>query len=228
MGSHFVEDYERLVSALVAARPLDEAMSMVVGGLYNEIGKIELDILRHSGLRNQMFLIDLGCGSGRLSTALSNSDLDVGYLGIDIVQALLDYARSKANPRYDFRLHRELSIPAADGCADMICAFSLFTHLNHHETYLYIQDAHRALKQQGKLVFSFLEFGESAHWSVFEATVVGRRRNELPHLNAFIERPVINLWAQKLGFAVVEFIDAAQAVNDLNSLGQSTAVLAKA
>ena len=82
MGSHFVEDYERLVSALVAARPLDEAMSMVVGGLYNEIGKIELDILRHSGLRNQMFLIDLGCGSGRLSTALSHSDLDIGYLAL--------------------------------------------------------------------------------------------------------------------------------------------------
>jgi len=228
MVSHFVEDYERLVSALVAERPLDEAMSLAVGGQYDGIGRIEFDILRHAGLRSGMFLIDIGCGSGRLSSTLSKSDIEIDYLGTDVVQKLLDYAAQKSNPRYSFRLHRELSIPVNDASADMICAFSLFTHLNHHETYLYMQDAHRALKQGGRLVFSFLEFAEPGHWSQFEATAEGRRQNTLPHLNAFVERPVIELWAQKLGFGVVEFIDAGRAVPASSPLGQATAILARA
>ncbi len=228
MASHFVEDYERLVAALMVAEPLDEAMSRAVGGQYEGIGRIELDILRHAGLRSGMFLIDIGCGSGRLSSALSTSDLEIEYLGTDVVQKLLDYAAEKSNPRYSFKLHRELSVPAKDSSADIICAFSVFTHLNHHESYLYAQDTHRALKAQGRLVFSFLEFGEPGHWSQFKSTVQGCRQNTLPHLNAFIERPVIELWAQKLGFSIVEFIDAGRAAPGSNALGQTTAILAKA
>ena len=227
MVSHFVRDYERLVASLIEALPLDEAMSRVVGGQYDGIGRIEVDILRYAGLREGMFLIDVGCGSGRLSSALSKSGLKISYLGTDIVQKMLDYAVTKSDPRYVFKLHRELSIPAADMSSDMICAFSLFTHLNHHETYLYMQDAHRALKQGGRLVFSFLEFAETGHWGQFEATVEGRRQNTLPHLNAFIERPVIQLWTQKLGFSVVEFIDGGRAVPGSSPLGQTTAILAK-
>jgi hypothetical protein len=38
---------------------------------------------------------------------------------------------------------------------------------------------------------------------------------------------VIELWAQKLGFSIVEFIDAGRAVPSSNALGQTAALLAK-
>ena len=55
---HFVEDYERHVAQLIEKYPIDEAMSLAVGGSYHEIGAIEADILRYTGLKDAMSLID--------------------------------------------------------------------------------------------------------------------------------------------------------------------------
>ena len=150
---HFVEDYERLVETLLETYSLDEAMSRAVGGDYEQIGQIEAQLLEDLGLKSGQALIDLGCGSGRLAAALGHR-LDLGtYLGTDIVQALLDYARTKSPRHYRFELHRALSIPAPDESADMVCAFSLFTHLLHTESFLYLQDARRVLRLGGLMVF---------------------------------------------------------------------------
>jgi len=43
---HFIEDYERHVAHLIKKYPIDEAMSLAIGGSYQEIGTIEADILR--------------------------------------------------------------------------------------------------------------------------------------------------------------------------------------
>lgn len=58
---HFVEDYLRLVRNLMAAHPLDEAMSRAVGGEYETFGEIEADPLQHLGLADGMLLVDFGC-----------------------------------------------------------------------------------------------------------------------------------------------------------------------
>ena len=221
MSFHFVEDYERLVSRLLKKHPIDEAMSLAIGGNYDHVGQIELDILRHAGLCDGSSIVDIGCGSGRLASALSRSGLKISYLGTDIVKKLLDYAAKKSDRGFKFKLHRELSIPVPDASVDMICAFSVFTHLYHHESYIYFADAMRSLRNGGRFVFSFLEFAEPAHWQVFKDTP------KAPHLNAFIERPVIRLWAEKLGFEVQEFIDAGMAVEGSSALGQSTVILTK-
>ena len=171
---HFVDDYERLVADLIATKPLDEAISFAVGGGYEAVGTIERDLLCWAGLRDGMALIDLGCGSGRLASATGKS-LKIEYIGVDIIQSLLDYAASRSPINYQFILNRTLAIPAADDSADMVCAFSLFTHLLHSETYLYMEDAKRVLKSGGKLVFTFLEFVDPQHWPQFMGEVNGRR-----------------------------------------------------
>lgn len=222
---HFVEDYEKLVDRLVAEHPLDDAMAMAVGGAYDHIGQIEVDILRCAGLRGGMSLIDMGCGSGRLASALGKSGLHMNYLGIDIVQKLLDYAATKSPSHYRFVRHRALTIPAEVASVDMICAFSLFTHLLHHETYLYMQDMNRVLRPGAKLVFSFLEFAADYHWPVFMNTVEGARTDTNPHLNTFMERSAIAIWAGKLGFVVEGYVEPLHAVGSSGPLGQTTAVL---
>ena len=222
---HFVADYEKLVAELIATLPLDEAMSRAVGGDWERNGQIQSAALRHLGLRDGQSLIDLGCGSGRLAAALGRS-MRIDYLGIDIVQALLDYAASKSPPDYRFMLHRALHIPAPDAWADMVAAFSVFTHLLHAETFLYLQDIGRVLRPGGRLVFSFLEFASPLHWETFEATVEAQRSNTLPHLNQYIERSVIDLWSAKLGFGRERYIDGDDAPwPGAPPMWQSTAVL---
>ena len=222
---HFVEDYEKLVAELVATLPLDEALARAVGGDYQRTGQIQCAALRYLGLRDGQSLIDLGCGSGRLAAALGQS-FAIDYLGIDIVPALLDYAASKAPPDYRFVCNRTLHIPAPDACADMLCAFSVFTHLLHHETWLYLEDIRRVLRPGGRLVLSFLEFASTAHWSVFAASTEAHRTGALPHLNQFIERSVIDLWCAKLGYVREQFIDGDAAPwGETGALWQSVAVL---
>lgn len=222
---HFVDDYEKLVKNLVKAYPLDEAMSRAVGGQYEKYGQIEAALLNRVGLVSGMRLVDLGCGSGRLASVLA-ANMKISYVGIDIIQQLLDYAKSKA-PAYEFICHRDLSIPQTDASADMICAFSLFTHLLHAESYIYLEECKRVLKPGGSVIFSFLEFAESGHWDVFLETKVATKTKNLSHLNMFIERSTISVWASKLGFEVSGFISPSEPLWNGNGLGQSAVVLTK-
>jgi 2-polyprenyl-3-methyl-5-hydroxy-6-metoxy-1,4-benzoquinol methylase len=222
---HFVEDYEKYVARLVREYPLDEAMAHAVGGHYELFGAIEAGLLRALGLKDGMHLVDLGCGSGRLASAL-HASMKITYFGTDIVQQLLDYAKTRA-PSYEFRRHRELGIPQRDGCADFVTAFSLFTHLLQAETYVYLEEAVRVLKPGGCIVFSFLEFAEPYHWATFIHTRDTVKARTADHLNMFIERPSIEAWAGHLGVAVERYVDATTALGSENALGQSVVLLRK-
>lgn len=223
---HYVDDYEKLVTNLIATYPMEEAMSIAVGGRYEEIGLILSEVLVQNGLVNGMKLIDLGCGSGRAAKAISRRR-QIEYLGIDVVQRLLDYAATVCPSHYQFRRSLNLVIEESEEGADMICAFSLFTHLLHEETYLYLEQAYRCLKQEGKLIFSFLEFSQPAHWTVFSHTVDARRNGASLHLNMFIERNVIDKWSQQLGFAQPVYVGGSETRWNGSALGQSVAVLTK-
>ena len=222
---HFVRDYEGFVDMLLANFSKDEAMSHAVGGAYEETGLKERAILEYAGLKPGMSLVDIGCGSGRLASSLT--DFPLQYLGTDVVQKLLDYATAKAPAAFRFMRHTELNVPVESASVDMICAFSVFTHLQHTETYIYLQDFLRALKPGGKVVFSFLEFATDHHWPVFATTVDQFKAGTMPHLNMFIERDVIKVWCAHLGFEVDQIVDGADAPWAGKPLGQCTAILRK-
>ncbi len=223
---HFIEDYERLVKWLMRKYPLDEAMSRAVGGGgYEHVGQIEAAIVGHAGLRDGQSLVDFGCGSGRLASALGQK-MSIEYCGIDVVKALLQYAKKKSPENYRFILNRSLGVPLPDASADMATAFSVFTHLLHHESYIYLEELRRVVRPGGVVVFSFLEFSEPGHWSQFEATVEAQRSSTVPHLNQFLERSQIELWSSKLGYQSVGFIDSTKAPwRTSKALGQSIAIL---
>lgn len=223
---HFVEDYERLVARLIATYPLDEAMSRAVGGRFEEMGLIQSSIVRYAGLRDGMSIIDLGCGSGRLATVLGRT-MKISYLGIDIIPKLLEYANSISPPHYIFMLNRDLRIPIVPDEVDMIVAFSLFTHLLHAESYIYLEEMQRVRKPGGKAVFSFLEFAEPRHWQIFVDTVAAQRADNAEHLNMFIERGAIEVWAERLGFEVQQFVGAAEVPWGGAPANQSIVILEK-
>jgi SAM-dependent methyltransferase len=200
----FNKSYRRLVKSLKSSHDNDEAMKLAVGGEFEGVGIIERETLIHFGLKRDDYLIDVGCGSGRLARPLSEY-LTGKYLGIDVVPELVRYARTLVRrPDWRFAVAEGLSIPEEDGKADMVCFFSVFTHLLHEESYTYLSEAKRVLKPGGKVVFSFLDFGSPSHWPVFEFNLKDIGVGAHP-LNMFMGRDAVRAWAAHLGLNV-EFI----------------------
>ena len=199
---HFSRDYRRLVRRLLADHPRDEAMSIAVGGGYEELGAKLLQVLVEGGLEDGMRLADIGCGSGRLAHVLATRVRLGSYLGIDVTPEVLAYARTRCPADYRFVLREDLRIPAADASLDMACAFSVFTHLLHEETWLYLEEvarvpASRAVRWCSR---SWSSGRTACTGRDFERTARGIRSGVRGPLNVFIERPVIALWARRLGF----------------------------
>jgi SAM-dependent methyltransferase len=219
--------YENWVQFWKARVPLDEAMRLAVGGNFELIGAIELGILQHYGLRKSDYLIDVGCGSGRLAKPLS-AWLEGPYLGIDLVGDLVIHARELCRrPDWRFEMIEHISIPEHDGRADMVCFFSVLTHLLHEQCYWYLEEAKRVLRPGGRIIFSFLEFREPGHWSIFENTLQDARSGGTHPLNVFVERSAIEVWAWHLDLVVDEFRSASNPVTPAGPLGQSLCVLSR-
>ncbi len=233
--------YQRYVKSLGHRHDRARAMELAIGGEFTAFGIIERDILIQYGLRPDDFVIDVGCGSGRLARPLAEY-LRGPYLGIDIVPDLLDYAREiVGRPDWRFEVAPGLQIPERDNAADVVCFYSVFTHLLHEQSYVYLQEACRVLKPGGRIVFSFLEFAISSHWTVFAGTVadIGGQHP----LNVFIGRDAIRAWAEHLPVEIVAIhdgdkphvplrqpvtLDNGTVVSELGNLGQSVCVLRKA
>ena len=220
--SHYQEDYERLVTRLTAAYPREQAMSMAVGGDFIATGDKEYAILKHFGLRPESYLIDVGCGSGRLTHALFRANWTGNYLGVEIVQSLLDHAQTQAQQHWHFQITDGLTINTTRyGLADMICFFSVLTHLKPEEGYVYLEQAYAALKTGGRAVVSYLSY--AYHWSIFAESLDRiRRRAPADHLNTFLQPETLALWASELGFRVVTL--NSQVCPDF---GQSLCILEK-
>jgi SAM-dependent methyltransferase len=197
----FHKTYRRLVKNLSSAHSHDEAMRMAVGGEFEAVGILERETLIYHGLQKDDYLIDVGCGSGRLARPLAEY-LSGKYLGIDIVPELVTYARDLVQrPDWRFEVARGLTIPEEDGRADMVCFFSVLTHLLHEESYAYLREAKRVLKPGGKICFSFLDFGVPDHWGQFEFNIRDIGVGSHP-LNNFLCADAIRVWASHLDLKV--------------------------
>ena len=218
---HFVEDYRQIVRRLLATHDIDEAMSLAVGGDWENMGKNLSRFAQSLGLKPDMKVLDFGCGSGRLAYALSR-DLNLSaYVGIDIVEELLDYAISKCPKSYKFVINHSLSIPIDDLKFDFAFGFSIFTHLLQTEIMLYSQQIFDLLKPGGRFVYSFLELEN--HWGIFESSCKQHKQHSrpFPNLNMFLDRNQVTIIAEKCGFAVKQFIEPE------DGIGQSVVELVK-
>lgn len=237
---HFLESYPSHVSRLKSRHDEATAFEAAVGGDFMAVGKLERALLRSLGLGPEDFVVDVGCGSGRLALQLSFVPT-LRYLGIDVVPDLLAYARRICGRAdWDFLCTSGTKIPCPDESADFVCFFSVFTHLKHEETFRYLAGAKRVLKPTGRIVFSFLEFRIYSHWEVFDQTL--KYAGPTDHLNQFMDRDAISAWAHHLGLQIDEIADGdrphipldsdiawsdGRLMSNKGSLGQSIAVLSK-
>lgn len=114
----------------------------VIGGLWDQIGGLQLEFLRANGLTPQSRLLDIGCGSLRLGVVAVDY-LDAGlYWGTDINASLLTagYEReivpaglAQKLPRENLIVDGEFAFTGLPRSFDFAIAQSVFTHLpfNH-------------------------------------------------------------------------------------------------
>jgi ubiquinone/menaquinone biosynthesis C-methylase UbiE len=207
---HFVRDYNRLVHKLIARDgDYERAMVEAVGGAYTEIGGRERRILESLGLRDTDYVVDIGAGSGRLATAIKDLP-NLRYLGTDVVPELLEFARKKCGREdWAFELVKTTEIPERDGVADFVVFFSVFTHLKEKESFRYLQEAKRVLKQNGVIVVSYLDPEIALHaahvrtwWVQLRKRIRGR-----DVLNKLLTQKVLNTWAKELNLSI-EYLES--------------------
>ena len=240
----YVATYGAYTEKLLRENPdRDRALENAIGAPDREsfvsIGKLQLELLRFAGLTQESSVVEIGCGSGRLSVQLAEW-LQGAYLGTDVVQALLDQAIAiTRRPEWRFQRVTGLTIPAADSSADMVCAFSVFTHLLHEESYKYMEECHRVLRPGGKLVFSFVEYRVPSHWDIMELNIGAVGQTSV--LNQFMSVDAITTWAAHLGLDVEAiyrgdepYIPLSEPIDlrphhfeNYGTFGQSAAILAK-
>jgi len=82
------------------------------------------------GLTSDSTILDIGCGTGILINYLENYlSSPKNYMGMDMFQTVIDYCKENY-PTFDFiKGDVTKSIPIPDRKFDMICLWSVFTHI---------------------------------------------------------------------------------------------------
>lgn len=154
------DTYEQLYESHARGVNIDE----VIGhGDFELIGRIELELLKMEGLQPEHTLVDLGCGVGRLAVHVIPTLNGGSYVGIDISQTMLKRAKARIaqavpNPPCSVTWMKQTTsqFKLPENSVDMMCAFSVFTHMEHEDSYRYLQDALRIVKPFGRFIFSCL------------------------------------------------------------------------
>ncbi|MEZ5887606.1 MAG: class I SAM-dependent methyltransferase [Paracoccaceae bacterium] len=107
----------------------------IVGGRWDETGRLQLAILRREGLEPRHRLLDIGCGSLRLGSR-AVPFLDPGhYWGTDLSGALMQRGHELELEAKDRLPPQQLiedggfAFPGVPGTIDYAIAFAVFTHL---------------------------------------------------------------------------------------------------
>jgi SAM-dependent methyltransferase len=115
-------------------------------------------------------VLDMGCGC-KLVQVILDEKLPIGrYVGIDVFPELIHFLQeSVTDSRFDFHvlnthndmynregepLSADTQLPAPEHSFDIICLFSVFTHLAPHDYVAMLRMLRRYVKPNGKIIFS--------------------------------------------------------------------------
>lgn len=127
----------------------------------------------YAGLRDGLQLVDLGCGAGRLAIALLERAFSVSYTGIDVQSPPIRWgsrhittlvpnytfiAVDAPNPRYNPGGTAPTQWPLEENSADLVYAYSVFSHMTTREVSFQFEEAARVLHTKGILALTaFIE-----------------------------------------------------------------------
>lgn len=153
-------NYEALYETQAQEMPPETSIG---DGDYAKVGRLEMALLFGEGLKPGDTLVDFGCGTGRLALQIIPKLIGGQYIGIDISKTMIAHARQSVNGSIphppcavDFRQQSNERFDVAPNSADMVCAFSVFTHMEHEDNYRYLRAIREIVKEDGMFIFSCL------------------------------------------------------------------------
>lgn len=150
-----------------------------VGGLWEEIGRLQFDYVASKGLKPEDKLLDLGCGSLRGGRWFIHY-LQVGnYWGIDISHNILEAGKrvlvneGLADKNANLIVNHGLTFKELEGRKfDYILAHSVFTHMPEEDIEKCFRNLHKILKRKGAF---FTTFKEGHRHRMFHKIAMGFR-----------------------------------------------------
>jgi len=143
-----------------------------IGGMWDEIGKLQFEYLKSKGLKPSQRLLDVGCGSMRGGVHFV-SYLDAQhYYGFDLNSALIEaglnieIANIGLSHKIDlknFSTSSGFKYPKHWPSMDMALALSLFTHLNYGSICLCLKNTGKMLKKGGRFYATIFVAHENSY-----------------------------------------------------------------
>ena len=144
-------------------------------GDFKKSGEILLDQIRKViNIQPQHYILDVGCGIGRLAVPLTTVLNEEGrYEGFDIVKIGIKWCNKRIKPKfpnfnfihidlkndlYNLNTTREAKnfiFPYKDNEFDLVILTSVFTHMMPEDINNYLKEIYRVLKQGGKCYVTF-------------------------------------------------------------------------
>jgi len=156
--------------------PYAERFTGYTGHDYLKSGQSLVGVLAsYAGLQADSTMLDIGSGIGRLAVPLTKLITPPGsYDGLEIVERGVRWCSTKITPGYPhFRFTHasifnaeynpggtvkaaEYVLPYDDASFDVVCLFSVFTHMLTVDVERYVTEISRVLRPGGRLVATFL------------------------------------------------------------------------
>jgi ubiquinone/menaquinone biosynthesis C-methylase UbiE len=174
------------------------------------ISHAQTSILLDAGLKPEMKVLEVGCGTGRVLIGLGKHLQGGSYTGIDLVDQCVEYTRSRIvdlGLGEDFKARRMSSyLDYPDDTYDFVFAFSVFTHMELEEIYQTLVELRSRLKPDSFALFTFLplETAFGAALFVEEAKYDLDKRYRRVRNTAFTMDTISNI-CKLAGYKIVEF-----------------------
>ncbi len=142
-----------------------------VGGMWEEMGQLQMNFLVEFGLEPNHKLLDIGCGSLRGGVHYVNYLNHGNYFGLDINKSLIDAGRieieeaglTKKAPH--LLVDDMFSIEKFNTTFDFMISVSVFTHLPMNNIVRCLLKARESLSENGSYYATYFEAPHDAHIS---------------------------------------------------------------
>lgn len=101
--------------------------------------------------------LDIGCASGYMISEIARAYPNVEYIGVDIYDKAIDYARENY-PQIKFKVASAEKLPFKDGTFDLILFYETIEHVENPRECL--KEIRRVLKKNGTLILTM----DSGSW----------------------------------------------------------------
>jgi ubiquinone/menaquinone biosynthesis C-methylase UbiE len=146
-------------------------------------------------------ILDIGCGTGRYSTALAEH-FDARIIAIDPSEKMLAEARKKSTERVRYARAAGEALPLADGCVDMVFISMVFHHFDDPDQA--VRECGRVLRRHGMVCLragTADRVGETPYLPFFARS--GAILNAAFHSQAAIEAIFIDAGFQLAGHELI-------------------------